>query len=62
MYPKIPEKEVEIPTKDGAENDEEKMKIHEGKSKGLDLLMISLTEIPFGLVRQCDDNAHYAQK
>ena len=34
------------------------MKIYEGKSKAWDLLIISLTDIPFGLVRQCDDNAH----
>ena len=38
------------------------MEIYEGKSKAWDLLIISLTYIPFGLVRQCDDNAHDAWK
>ena len=38
------------------------MKIYEGNSKAWDFLIISLTEIPFGLVRQCDENAHDAWK
>ena len=50
-------KEVEIPTEDEAYNDEDKMKIHEGNSKEWDFLIISLIEIPSGLVRQCDDNS-----
>ena len=34
------------------------MKIYEGNSKAWDFLIISLTDIPFWLVRQCDENAH----
>ena len=34
------------------------MKIYEGKSKAWDFLIISLTDIPFGMIRQCNDNAH----
>ena len=38
------------------------MKIYEGNSKAWNLLIISLTDIPFGLLRQCDENAHDAWK
>ena len=38
------------------------MKIYEGNSKAWDFLIISLTDIPFGLVRQCDENSHDAWK
>ena len=48
-------KEVEIPTEDEAYNDEDKMKIYEGNSKAWDILIVSLTDIPFGLVRKCDE-------
>ena len=55
-------KDVEIPTEEEAENDEDKTKIYEGISKKWDLLIISSTEINFGLVRQCDENTHDAWK
>ena len=61
-HPKISDKEVEIPIEDEADNDEEKMRIYEGKSKAWCLLIINLAGITFGLVRQCDENAHYAWK
>ena len=38
------------------------MNIYEGKSKAWYFLIISLIDIPFGLVRQCDENAHDARK
>ena len=38
------------------------MKIYEGNSKAWGFLIIILTDIAFGLVRQCDENAHYAWK
>ena len=38
------------------------MKIYEGKSKAWGFLIISLTDIPFGLVRQCDENVYDAWK
>ena len=38
------------------------MKIYEGNSKAWDFLIISLTYIPLGVVRQCDENAHDAWK
>ena len=38
------------------------MKIYEGNSKEWDFLMIILTDIPFCLVIQCDENAHDAWK
>ena len=53
-------KEVYVPTEDEAENDEDKLKIYEGKSKAWGLLIISLADIPLGLFRQCDENAHEA--
>ena len=31
------------------------MKIYEGKYKAWDLLITILTDLPFGLVRQCDE-------
>ena len=40
-------KEVEIPTEDKSENDEEKMKIYEGNSKACDLIIISLIDMRF---------------
>ena len=55
-------KEADIPTEDKAYNDEDKMKIYEGKSKTLDLLIIILTDIPSGFVRQCDQNSHESRK
>ena len=55
-------KEVEISIEDEVENYEEKMKIHEGKSKAWGFLIISFTEIPFGLVNKCDENVHDAWK
>ena len=55
-------KELEIPTEDEEDNDEDKMKIYEGNSKAWDFLIISLTDITFGLVSQCDENAHHARK
>ena len=47
-------KEVEIPTEDKAEKYEEKINIYEGNSKSWYFLIISLADIPFVLVRQCD--------
>ena len=38
------------------------MKIYEGNSKAWDFIIISLIDIPFGLVRQCNENSHDAQK
>ena len=38
------------------------MNIYQGNSKAWDLLIISLVEIPFGLVRKCDENEHDAWK
>ena len=61
-HPKIPEKEVEIPTEDEAKKYEAKMKIYEGKSNSWDLLIIILAYIPFRLVRHCDENSHDAWK
>ena len=55
-------KEVYIIKEDKAYNYGDKMKIYEGKSKAWDFLIISLIEIPFGLVRQCDDNSHKSWK
>ena len=55
-------KEVETPTEDEAYNDEDKMKIYEGNSKAWDFLIIGLTDIPFGLVRHCDENSHESWK
>ena len=55
-------KEVEILTEEEAENGEEKMKIYEGKSKACNFLIISLTDIPFDMVRHCDENSHDAWK
>ena len=55
-------KEVETPTEEESENDADKMKIYEGNSKAWDFRIVSLTYIPFGLVRQCDENAHDAWK
>ena len=34
------------------------MKIYKRNFEAWDFLIISLTDIPFGLVRQCDENAH----
>ena len=53
-------KEWEIPSEGDAENDEDQFKIYEGKRKTRDLLIISLTYTPFGLVRQCNEDAHEA--
>ena len=38
------------------------MKIYEGNTKEKDYLIISLTDMPFGLVRHYDKNAHHAWK
>ena len=38
------------------------MEIYEGNSKAWYLLIITLLDIPFGIVRQCDENAHEALK
>ena len=38
------------------------MIIYEGNSKAWDLPIINLTEIPSGLVRQCDENSHISWK
>ena len=38
------------------------MKIYEGNSKACYFLIISLTDIPFVLDRQCDENSHDAWK
>ena len=51
-------KEVEILTEEEAENGQDRMKIYEGNSKVWDFLITSLTDILFGMVRQCDESAH----
>ena len=51
-------KEWDITTEEDSETDGDKLKIYEGNSKAQDFLIISLTYIPFGLVRQRDENAH----
>ena len=38
------------------------MNIYEGKSKAWYLVIIRFIDIPFGLVRQCDENSHGAWK
>ena len=38
------------------------MEIYEGNTKAWDFLIISLTDIPFGLVRKFDENSHDAWK
>ena len=38
------------------------MKIYEVNSKAWDFLIIRLIDISFGLVSQCDENAHDAWK
>ena len=38
------------------------MKRYEGNSKAWDLFITGLTDIPFGLFRQCDENTYYTQK
>ena len=38
------------------------MKIYEGNYKAWDFIIISLTDIPFGLIKQCDENAHDERK
>ena len=50
-------KEVDISTEDEADKCGEKMKIYEENSKAWDFLIIILTDITCGLVRQCDKNA-----
>ena len=55
-------KKVDIPTEDASDKDGDKVNIYEYKSKAWDLIIISLTEISFGLVKQYDKNAHYAWK
>ena len=50
-------KQWEIPSEEDSENEEDKFKIYEGKLKAWDLLIISLTYIPFGLVSKCNENA-----
>ena len=51
-------KQVEIPTRDEADNDEDRMQIYEGKFKVQDFLIIRLTDIPYVLVGQCDENSN----
>ena len=38
------------------------MNIYEGNSKAWDVIIISLTDIPSGLVRKCGENSHVSQK
>ena len=38
------------------------MKIHGGNSKAWCFLIISFTDITFGLVNKCDENVHNAWK
>ena len=38
------------------------MDIYEGNFKVQDFLVISLTDIPYGLVGQCDDDSNESQK
>ena len=50
--------EWEIPSEEDAENDEYKSKIYKENSNTWNFLIISLTCINFGLVRQCGKNVH----
>ena len=38
------------------------MNIYEENSNAWDFIFISLKDIPFGMVRWCDDNPHDARK
>ena len=38
------------------------MNIYEGNSKAWDLIIISLIDIPSGLVMKCDENSHVSWK
>ena len=38
------------------------MNIYEGNSKAWDVIIISLTDIPSGVVRQCDDHSNESWK
>ena len=55
-------KEWDISSEEDAESDKNKLKIYEVNSKAWYLLIISLAYIPFGLVMQCDNNAHETWK
>ena len=55
-------REWDITDEEYLEDDEDKMKIYEGKYKAWEFLIIILIDIPFGLVRQCDKNAHESRK
>ena len=55
-------KEVEIPTEYESDDYEDKIMIYEGNSKSWYFLVISLADMPFGLVKKCDENVHDARK
>ena len=61
-YIEVLKKEWEIPIEEDEENNEDILKIYEGNSKVWDLLIISLTYIPFWLVRKRNEYAHEAWK
>ena len=50
------------PIRKNAEYEKVKLDIYEGKSKAWYLIIIILTETPFGLVRQCGENVHESWK
>ena len=51
-------KEWEITSEEDAEDEKDKIKIYEGKSKAWGLIIINMKDIPSGLVTQCDEDAH----
>ena len=51
-------KEWETLNEEDTESDKDKLKIYEGNFKDWGLLIISLTDTPVGLVRQCYENEH----
>ena len=55
-------KQREIPSKEDAEHDEDKLNIYEGKAKACNFLTTSLTDIPLGLIRKRDENEHEVWK
>ena len=55
-------KEWDIPSEEDVEDDEDKLKIYEVKSKAWDFIITSLIYIHSSLFRQCDENAHESCK
>ena len=55
-------KECEIPEEEDKEDKPGQLKIYEGNGEAWDLLIISLTDITFELVRQYNENKHKSWK